>query len=68
MSMFRNVKDLITDTIGFVIMIITLVGVWHNDIQWQWEGVIGLCVGFIFFWMPDDIILKYIKRRLDKDL
>lgn len=65
--MIKNLKDWFTDLIGAVIMIATLVAVWHGDIQWQWEGLIGMAVGFVFLWVPDDVILKYIKKKVDKN-
>lgn len=68
MKLLRNLKDWITDLIGLAIMIGTGYAVYVGRAQWMWEGVIGLCVGFVLFWVPDDVILKHLKSKVKKDV
>lgn len=68
MSLFRNVKDWFTDLLGAAVMIATLIGIYQGKIVWVWEGIIGMCIGFVLLWVPDDVILKYIKLKAKKKL
>jgi hypothetical protein len=67
----KNIREPITSAIGFTIIVITIIGLHRDQIDWQWDGVIGVCVGAMFFMMPDKIlnlILDTLKKATDKYL
>lgn len=68
MSLFRNLKDWFTDLLGAGIMIATGIGIYQAKIVWVWEGIIGMTVGFILLWVPDEVILKHIKYKVKKKI
>lgn len=68
MSFIKNIKDWFTDLLGAIVMGVTIYLIYTAQIQWMWEGIIGMCIGFVLLWVPDDIILKYIKKKADKKL
>lgn len=68
MSFIKNIKDWFTDLLGAIVMGVTIYLIYTAQIQWMWEGIIGMCIGFVLLWVPDDIILKHIKKKVDKKL
>jgi len=66
MKLIDKIKDSITDFIGLIIVIATLTKLWEHDIEWLWDGLIGLCVGFALFMLPDEIITDSIKKVFNK--
>jgi len=66
MKLIDKIKDGITDFIGFIVVVATLTKLWDNEIEWVWDGLIGLAVGFALFMLPDQIIADSIKRVFNK--
>lgn len=66
MTIFKNLKDPITDIFGLGIMLITSYEVYQGDIKWIWEGLAGVGVGALFFMFPDDLIKDFLKKIVDK--
>jgi hypothetical protein len=65
-KIFENLKDPISDLFGLAIMILTASEVYFQEIEWVWEGLIGVGVGAIFFLLPDEFIHKIIEKVTDK--
>lgn len=55
-KLLDNIKTPITSTIGLVICIVTIVAVYQDKISWQYEGLIGISTGTLFFLIPDKIV------------
>jgi type IV secretory pathway VirB2 component (pilin) len=66
MSILKNLKDPITDLIGLVIMIFTLLQVYRGEVQWLWEGAAGMGIGAVFFMFPDELIIEGLRKIIDK--
>lgn len=68
MSFLRNIKDWFTDTLGAVIMAVSCYFYfWKQTIdQTGWLASMG--VGFVLLWVPDEIILKHLKKKAKKKL
>jgi hypothetical protein len=66
MSILKNIKDPITDIIGLVIMIVTIIEKYNGHIDWIWEGVAGITIGCALFVMPDEWLNGTIKKVGDK--
>lgn len=56
MDILKNLKDPITDIIGFAIIIGTLYEIYFADWVWLWEGIAGVGVGLALFLFPDQWI------------
>jgi hypothetical protein len=67
-KIFDNLKDPITDVMGCVIMIMTIVEKYNGKIGWIWEGMAGVAVGFALFMMPDRWIMELLQKISDKFL
>lgn len=68
MGFIKNIKDWITDLLGLVIMgVSSYFYFWHQTID-QTAWITCLCIGFILFWVPDDIILKHLKKNVKKKI
>jgi uncharacterized membrane protein YqgA involved in biofilm formation len=52
-KIIQNIKDPITDIIGLIIIILTIVERYQGEVQWLWEGAAGLTLGTALFIMPD---------------
>lgn len=65
-KIIENVKDIVTDIIGLVIIVGTLYLLWHKDIVWVWDGIISIGIGCIFFVMPDDFLKQIISKVTGK--
>ena len=66
MKIIERIKDSVTDFIGLIIVIATMTKLWEHDIEWLWDGLIGLTVGFALFMLPDQIISDGIKKVFNK--
>jgi hypothetical protein len=66
MSIFKNLKDPITDLIGLGIITLTLVEIYRGDITWLWEGYAGMGMGLILFMFPDDLVMEFLRKVFDK--
>lgn len=64
MSFLKNIKDWFTDLLGATIMGIStyyrFVGHELDNAGW----LTCLAVGFVLLWVPDDIILKHLKKKV----
>lgn len=67
--MLKNIKDPITSIIGLGIIVVTVISVLEGKITWMWDGTAGVCVGALFFLIPDKIVslildtLKAVKTK-----
>ena len=66
MKIIERIKDSVTDFIGLIIVIATMTKLWEHDVEWIWDGLIGLTVGFSLFMLPDQIIADSIKKVFNK--
>lgn len=66
MSILKNFKDPLTDIIGLVIILFTLLKIYTGDITWIWEGYAGMGIGAVFFMFPDEFIKQIIQKVIDK--
>lgn len=54
-KLLNNLKAPITSAIGLVICIVTIAAIYQDKISWQYEGLIGVSTGTLFFLIPDKI-------------
>lgn len=66
MNLIEKIKDGITDFIGLIIIIATLTKLWYHEIEWIWDGLIGLGVGFILFVFPEKLLIESLKKVFNK--
>jgi hypothetical protein len=66
MIALKNIKDPISDLIGFAITVVTVTMLYQEKIVWQWEGMIGVGVGCFLFFVPDQIIVDSLLSVLKK--
>jgi len=63
MSFLKNIKDWFTDLLGAVIMgISTYFRFWGELDNTAW--LTCLAVGFVLLWVPDDVIMKHLKKKV----
>lgn len=68
-KLFDNIKAPITSLIGLAISIVTILSIYQGNISWQYEGLIGVSVGILFFLIPDKVVnlmLATFKKIIDK--
>ena len=67
MSFIKNIKDWFTDLLGAIIMgVSSYFHFWQQTIDLNgWLVCLG--VGFVFLWIPDDVILRHLKKKVKKD-
>jgi len=66
MNILKNLKDPVTDIIGLIIILFTLLSVYKGDITWIWEGYAGMGVGLVLFMFPDELIKDLLRKIIDK--
>jgi len=66
MSIFKNLKDPLTDLIGLVIIIFTLFNIYESKITWIWEGYAGMGIGLVLFMFPDKLVMDALQKIVDK--
>jgi len=66
MSLVKNLKDPIGDVVGLIIIGLCLFSIFKGTMTFQWEGLIGIGVGSIFFFLPDQVIVDFIKALINK--
>lgn len=64
----ENLKDIFTDIIGGILILLSLyLYVWEG-LEWQ-KALVLFCVGIAFFFIPDDILSqmtqKFINKKID---
>jgi len=68
MSFLRNIKDWFTDLLGATIMgISTYFRFWGEGMD-NTGWLTCLAVGFVFLWVPDDVILRHLKKKVKKEI
>jgi hypothetical protein len=58
-------KAWITSIAGLIILGITIFMVFHKDINWQWEGILGVSTGVVLILCPKTFE-EIIKKLVDK--
>ncbi len=66
MSITKNLKDPIGDVLGLIIMCSFLFAVYKGSMQFVWEGLIGVGIGAMFFFLPDQVIIDFFKALINK--
>jgi hypothetical protein len=65
-NMKKNIfKAWITSIAGLIVLGITIFMVFHKDINWQWEGMLGVCVGTVLLLAPQTFE-KTFNKIIDK--
>jgi hypothetical protein len=68
-KLLSNIKSPITSIIGLVICGITITSVAQGKMTWQYDGLIGVSVGALFFLIPDkvvNLILDTLQKIVNK--
>lgn len=68
-KLLSNIKSPITSIIGLVICGVTILSVAQGKMTWQYEGLIGVSVGTLFFLIPDkvvNLILETLQKIVNK--
>lgn len=60
MGKVSKIKGLITSIVGVAAMILSLVSIWYDKIDFVWDGIAGLCIGTVLLLAPKTIEKNFI--------
>jgi hypothetical protein len=69
MKFINRHKEGITRLIGIIVIAVTLLSIYHGQITFWFEGLVGMSFGILLLWIPQKVvklILAIIERVTDK--
>lgn len=70
MKYLKNIKSIYTTALGAAMMAVTSVMIYLDKLDWIYEGLVGIGVGFALLWIPDDLIgimKRWLETKIPKD-